>query len=611
MNRKQKKLLARIAAASILLAGAYFAPVGGWIRAASFLIPYLVAGYDVLRGAARNIVHGNVFDENFLMALATIGALVIGEYPEAVFVMIFFQVGQLFESAAVGKSRKSIAALMDIRPDSANVERCGALVEVDPGEVAVGEIIVVKPGERVPLDGVAVEGASSLDTAALTGEALPVDAGPGDTVLSGCVNLSGTLRLEVTKASADSTVSRILTLVEESAANKSRSETFITRFARWYTPAVVGAAVVLAAVPSLVTGDWGTWVHRALIFLVTSCPCALLLSVPLAGLGGIGGASRKGILIKGSAYMDALARAEIAVFDKTGTLTQGTFTVTAAYPSGCSIETLAETAALAEFYSDHPIARSLKAYYGKPLDAARVAGARELSGHGVSAEVDGAEVLAGNAALLEQQGIVCVTPPEDGTAVHVAAGGAYLGCLVISDTVKPDAAEAVSALKTAGVRRTVMLTGDRKGPAETIARALGVGEVQAELLPEGKVKAVERLLGERSAKGTLLFVGDGLNDAPVLSLADVGIAMGGLGTDAAIEAADVVLMDDRPGKLPTALSIARKTRRIVTENIAFALIVKFAVLALAVPGISTMWMASFADVGVCVLSVLNAMRTLR
>ena len=616
MNRKQKKLLARIIGAAVLLAGAYFLPLEGWAETAVFLVPYLLAGCDVLLSAARNIVRGNVFDEKFLMSVATIGAFVLGEYPEAVFVMAFFQVGELFESIAVGRSRKSIAALMDIRPDYANLERGGALVEVSPEEAAVGDIIVVKPGERVPLDAVIVEGETSVDTAALTGEALPRDAFPGDTLLSGCVNLSGLVRAEVTKEYGESTVSRILTLVEESTANKSRSETFITRFAAWYTPAVVAAAVVLAVLPSLITGNWGIWVRRALIFLVTSCPCALLISVPLTCLGGIGGASRRGVLIKGSNYMDALAKAEIVVFDKTGTLTKGNFSVSAIHPAGCTAEELIETAALAEAWSSHPIAQSLKDHYGKPIDEKRVTDERELAGHGVRAAVDGRTILAGKAALLEEAGIPCTPPAETGTAVHVAADGVYRGCVVISDEIKPDAAEAVAALKAKGVKKTVMLTGDRKETAEAVARELRVDEVYSGLLPEGKVAAVERLLEELRAQkkrggGTLVFVGDGLNDAPVLSRADVGVAMGGIGSDAAIEAADVVLMDDRPGKLPLALSIARRTKRIVSENIAFALIIKFAVLALAIPGLATMWMASFADVGVCVLAVLNAMRSLR
>ena len=611
MNRKQKKLLTRILVSAALLVIAWLLPLEGLPRLLGFLVPYAIAGWDVLWSAVRHIPRGNFFDEKFLMGVATIGAFAIGEYPEAVFVMVFFQIGELFESISVGKSRESIAALMDIRPEYANIERDGAPVEVDPAEVAVGDVIVVKPGERAPLDGVVIEGTSSVDTAALTGESLPRDIAPGDELLSGCVNLSGLVRVRVTKESEDSTVSRILTLVEESAANKSRSETFITRFAAWYTPTVVIAAFILAVLPSLFTGDWRVWVHRALIFLVTSCPCALLISVPLASLGGIGGASRKGILVKGSSHMEALARTEIAVFDKTGTLTRGTFSVSGVHPVNCTAEELVETAALAEAYSDHPIARSLKDHYGKPVETARVTGAEELAGHGVRAVADGRTVLAGKAALLEQEGIACAAPAETGTVVHVAVDGAYLGYVVISDELKPDAAEALRALKRAGVKRTVMLTGDRKETAEAVAAALGIEEIRAGLLPEDKVAAVEQLLSEKSPKGTLLFTGDGINDAPVLSRADVGVAMGALGSDAAIEAADVVLMDDKPSRLADALAIARRTKRIVTENIAFALAVKFAVLILAVPGVATMWMASFADVGVCVIAVLNAMRALK
>ena len=613
MSKKERKLLIRIAASALLLALAWLLPTEGWPRLLSFLVPYALAGWDVLWSAGKNILRGNVFDEKFLMSIATLGAFAIGEYPEAVFVMIFFQVGELFESISVGKSRRSIAALMDIRPDYANLERDGAVEQADPEEVAVGDVIVVKPGERVPLDGVILEGESSLDTAALTGESLPRDAGPGDAVSSGCVNLRGLLRLRVTKEYGESTVSRILELVEESAANKSRSETFITRFAAWYTPVVVIAAVLLALVPGLVTGNWSVWVHRALIFLVTSCPCALLISVPLACLGGIGGASRKGILIKGSNYMEALSHAEIAVFDKTGTLTKGSFSVAAVHPAeGVAPEALAEAAAMAEVCSDHPIAQSLRAHYGKPLDPALAQEAKELAGHGVRLCYAGRRLLAGKASLLAEQGILCAVPREAvGTVVHVAEDGRYLGCLVIADEPKPDAAEAIRALKATGVRKTVMLTGDRRETAEAVGRALGIDEVRSELLPTDKVRELERLLGEKSGKGTLLFTGDGINDAPVLSRADVGVAMGGLGSDAAIEAADVVLMDDQPGKLAVALGIARKTGRIVTENIAFALAVKFLVLALAVTGLATMWMASFADVGVCVISVLNAMRALK
>ena len=611
MTLRQKKLLWRMIASGVLLGAACLLPLTGRARLGCFLVPYALAGWDVLWSAVRNILRGNVFDEKFLMSAATLGALVIGEYPEAVFVMIFFQVGELFESVAVGRSRRSIAALMDIRPDVALAERDGETVELDPEEVAVGEIIVVRPGQRVPLDGTVLTGESSLDTAALTGESLPRDVAPGDSVASGCVNLSGVLRLCVTKEFGESTVSRILALVEESAANKSRGETFITRFAAWYTPVVVLSALVLALVPSLVTGAWTVWVHRALIFLVTSCPCALLLSVPLASLGGIGGAGRQGILIKGGTYMDALARAEIAVFDKTGTLTRGSFSVTAVHPVNCSEAEIVEWAALAEAWSGHPIARSLRERYGKEIDRDRVAEAEERSGHGVLAKVDGHAVLAGKAALLEQSGIPCAAPPEKGTVVHVAVDGVYRGCLVIADALRPDAVQALRELKGLGVTKTVMLTGDAEAAACSVAEQVGVDDYRAGLLPGEKVAAVEELLREKSPAGSLLFVGDGVNDAPVLSRADVGVAMGGLGSDAAIEAADVVLMEDRPGKLALAIRIARRTRRIVRENIVFALAVKLLVLLLAIPGISTMWMASFADVGVCVLAVLNAARALR
>ena len=611
MGAKQKRLLRRILLSGGLLAVACLLPVQGWVRLLCFLPAYAVAGWDVLRSALRNLLHGNLFDEKFLMSAATIGAFVLGEYPEAVFVMVFFQVGELFEQIAVGKSRRSIAALMEIRPDHANVERDGTVVELDPEEVSVGEVLVIRPGERVPLDGLVLEGESSLDTSALTGEALPVDVSAGDALISGCVNQQGLLRMRVTKRCADSTVGRILRLVEDSAANKSRSETFITRFAAWYTPAVVIAALALALLPSLFTGQWAVWTHRALVFLVTSCPCALLISVPLASLGGIGGAGKQGILIKGGNYMDALARAELAVFDKTGTLTEGSFSVTGVYPANCTAETLLETAAQAEAYSHHPIALSLRTYWGGTAEPDRLRNVSELAGFGVSAELDGKPVLAGKAALLERHGLRCMPQPEPGTAVHVALDGAYLGCVVISDTPKPDAKEALAALRRCGIRRTVLLTGDHAAAAEAVARELGVDEVYADLLPEDKVAVVERLLGEKRPDTSLLFTGDGINDAPVLSRVDVGIAMGGLGADAAIEAADVVLMDDRPSKLALALQIARRTQRIVRENIVFALAVKFAVLALAIPGVSTLWMASFADVGVCVIAVLNAMRALK
>ena len=619
MKGKQKRLLWRIPLSAGLLVLAWLLPLEGPWKGLAFLLPYGLAGYDVLWSAARNILRGNVFDEKFLMSVATLGAFAIGEYPEAVFVMLLFQIGELLEHLAVGKSRRSIAALMDIRPDYANVARDGQLVQCDPEDLAVGDEILVKPGERVPLDGLVLEGESALDTAALTGESLPRKAGPGDAVLSGCVNLHGLLRLRVTKEYGESTVSRILELVEESAANKSRSETFITRFAAWYTPVVVCAALALALIGGLVTGDWAAWVHRALIFLVTSCPCALLISIPLATLGGIGGASRRGILVKGGSYLEALSRVDTAVFDKTGTLTNGSFRVVAVHPAGeTEAAELAETAALAEAYSDHPIAAALRRYWTerRPDGAEavpaveRVRDAGETAGRGISATVDGKQVLAGTAALMQEHGVLCAIPAEAGSVVHVAAEGRYLGSLVVADAVKPDAHEALQQLRALGVRKTVMLSGDRKAAAEAVAAELNIDETCAELLPADKLRELERLLAQ-PRRGTLLYVGDGINDAPALARADVGAAMGALGADAAMEAADLVLMDDRPGKLPEALRIARRTGRIVRENIVFALAVKLAVLALAVAGGATMWMASFADVGVCVLSVLNAMRALR
>ena len=568
-------------------------------------------GWDVLWKALRNIRAGQVFDENFLMGVATLGAFGAGEYPEAVAVMLFYQVGELFQGVAVGRSRQSIAALMDIRPDYANVERGGALVQVDPEDVKIGDTIVVKAGEKIPLDGIVTEGSSSVDTAALTGESLPRDVGPGSEVISGCVNLNGLLHVQVQKEFGDSTVAKILDLVENSSSKKAKAEHFITRFARYYTPAVVFAALALAVVPSLITGQWGVWVQRALTFLVVSCPCALVISVPLTFFGGIGGASKKGILVKGGNYLEAMADAGIVVFDKTGTLTKGNFVVSQVFPEQLSREELLELAALAEGYSDHPISRSLKAAYGREIDLSRLGPVEEVPGHGVQAVVDGKTVLAGNEKLLAKHGVAC--PPCDcvGTVIHVAADGVYAGHVVISDEVKPDAARAIAGLHAMGVRKTVMLTGDRRAVGERVAQTLGLDEVHTELLPEDKVAQVEELLRHKQGKEKLLFVGDGVNDAPVLSRSDVGVAMGALGSDAAIEAADVVLMDDAPSKLPEAIRLAKKTVRIVRQNIVFSLAVKAAVLALTTVGIATMWWAVFADVGVMVLAVLNATRMLR
>ena len=616
MTGKQKKMLLRILISGVLLIAAVLIPLEGPWRFLLFLSAYFTIGWDVLWRAVVNICHGQVFDENFLMALATVGAFCTGffgdgEYPEAVFVMLFYQVGELFQSYAVGKSRKSIASLMDIRPDYANIERDGALEQVDPEDVAVGDIIIVKPGERVPLDGIVREGSSALNTAALTGESLPREVEAGDAVTSGCVNVSGLLRVEVTKPFEESTVSKILDLVENSSSKKAKAENFITRFARYYTPVVVCAAAALAVLPPLFTGGgWGDWVQRALIFLVVSCPCALVISVPLSFFGGIGGASRQGILVKGGNYLEALAKTESMVFDKTGTLTQGVFRVAGFAPHGCTQEELLELAALAESYSDHPISRSLKEAWGKEPEKGRVTETQELSGRGVQAVIDGRTVCAGNDKLMEELGISYTPCTRVGTAVHVAADGAYKGYLVIADEVKPDAAEAIKALKAQGIRQTVMLTGDRKEVGESVARELGLDVVYTQLLPGDKVEKVEALLRQKTAKGKLAFVGDGINDAPVLSRADIGIAMGGLGSDAAIEAADIVLMDDKPSKIAQAMKISRRTLGIVRQNIIFALAVKGLVLILSAMGLSNMWEAVFADVGVAVLAILNAMRAL-
>ncbi len=621
MTRKQKTMLFRIIIGAVLLIAAVLVPYDGPWRFLLFLPAYFTVGWDVLWRAVRNIAHGQVFDENFLMALATVGAFCTGffgegEYPEAVFVMLFYQVGELFQGYAVGKSRRSISSLMDLRPDYANLETGGEVEEVDPEDVSVGDIIVVKPGEKIPLDGTVIEGSSSLNTAALTGESMPRSVDVGESVPSGCVNLSGVLRVRVEKEFGESTVAKILDLVENASSKKARAENFITRFARYYTPAVVIGAVLLAVIPPLFMGGWGAWIQRALTFLVVSCPCALVISVPLSFFGGIGGASRQGILIKGGNYMEALAAVDTVVFDKTGTLTQGVFQVAEIHPVGMAEKELLELAALSESWSDHPISRSLKEAWGGELDRARVGEAKELSGRGVQVQVDGRTVCAGNRRLMEEAGAAC---PEDtaaagtdrsaGTIVHIAVDGAYAGYIVIADQLKPDSKEAISRLKERGIK-TVMLTGDSRAAGEAAARELGLDEVHAELMPAGKVDRVEELLKKEQRGGRLAFVGDGINDAPVLSRADVGIAMGALGSDAAIEAADVVLMDDKPSKLSVAVRISRKTIAIVKENIWFALGIKALVLALTAFGITGMWLAVFADVGVMVLAVLNATRAL-
>ena len=611
MTRKQKKMLWRILIAFILFAISLFLPVEGLFRLAVFLVPYAVVGWDVLWKAVRNILNGQVFDENFLMCVATVGALIIGEYPEAVAVMLFYQVGELFQSVAVSRSRQSISALMDIRPDYANIERDGQLIQVDPEEVAVGDVIVIKAGERVPLDGTVLEGTSALDTAALTGESLPRDVTVGDEVISGCVNLSGLLHVKVGKPFGQSTVARILDLVENSSEKKAQAEHFITKFARYYTPIVVFAALALAVIPSLLDGQWGTWVPRALNFLVVSCPCALVISIPLSFFGGIGGASKQGILVKGSNYLEALAQAGIVVFDKTGTLTQGQFSVTDVHPQGMSEEELLELTALAEQFSTHPISKSIVAAWGGVPDQERVSEVEEVAGHGVRAVVDGRAVLAGNSQLMDREGIK-ITSDHDhpGTVIHVAVDTNYAGHLVIADQPKETSAQALNELKAAGVRQTIMLTGDAQGAAQAVASALGLDQFYAQLLPADKVERVEALLREKNPREKLVFVGDGINDAPVLSRADIGVAMGALGSDAAIEAADIVLMDDDLLKLPAAVRIARKTLSIVRQNVVFALGVKLLVLILSALGYANMWAAVFADVGVSVLAILNASRML-
>ena len=613
MTRRQKKTLYRILLAFGLFVLCLFLPLEGALRLAVFLVPYLVVGWDVLRKAAQNIMGGQVFDENFLMSVATVGALAIGEYPEAVAVMLFYQVGELFQSVAVSRSRQSISELMDIRPDYANIQRDGQLVQVDPDEVAVGDVIVIKPGERVPLDGTVLEGASALDASALTGESPPRDVSAGDEVISGCVNLTGLLHVRVVRPFGESTVTRILDLVENSSEKKAKAEHFITKFARYYTPIVVFAALALAVIPSLLDGQWGTWVPRSLNFLVVSCPCALVISIPLSFFGGLGGASRQGILVKGSNYLEALAKAGIVVFDKTGTLTQGRFSVTAVHPEpGMEEAELLELAALAEQASTHPISRSIVAAWGGVPDQERVSQVEEIAGHGVRAVVDGRQVLAGSRKLMDRENIQAASDHEHpGTVIHVSVDGAYAGHLVIADKPKPTSAQALRELKQAGVRQTVMLTGDAQGAARAVAEELGLDRFFAQLLPADKVERVEELLREKHPRENLVFVGDGINDAPVLSRADIGVAMGALGSDAAIEAADIVLMDDDLLKLPAAVRIARKTLSIVRQNVVFALGVKLLVLALSAAGKANMWAAVFADVGVSVLAILNAARMLK
>lgn len=617
MNKKQKKVLVRIIAAFVLLVILSFIPVDGWIRLALYMIPYLVIGYDILKKAVKGIMNRQVFDENFLMAVATIGAIALGDYKEGVAVMLFYQIGELFQSYAVGKSRRNISELMDIRPDYANVERDGELVQVDPDEVEIGTVIVVKPGEKIPIDGVIVEGTSNLNTSALTGESLPREAKEGDEVISGCINMTGLLKIRTTKEFGESTVSRILELVENSSSRKSRSENFISRFARIYTPAVCYGAVALALIPPIVRmvfmglpADFGTWIYRALTFLVISCPCALVISIPLSFFAGIGGASKEGVLVKGSNYLETLSQTRCVVFDKTGTMTQGVFEVSGIYPAALSKEKLVEYAACAESYSGHPISKSLQKAYGKEIDKNRVTDVKEISGKGVTARVDGRLVAAGNGKFMDQLGIPYTICNEVGTLVYVAVDGKFAGCILISDLLKPHAKEAIAALKNAGVTRTVMLTGDTKRVADAVAAELGIQEVCSELLPADKVSRVEELLAGKRGKEKLAFVGDGINDAPVLSRADIGIAMGALGSDAAIEAADIVLMDDDPLKIAKAIKISRKCIRIVYENIYFAIDVKAICLLLGALGIADMWAAIFADVGVMVIAVLNAIRAL-
>lgn len=614
MNARQKRLIRIFVGAAVFIAAALIPFENSIVELVAFLAALLIVGGDVIWKAVRNIAHGQIFDENFLMAIATIGAFLIGEYPEGVAVMLFYQVGELFQSYAVDKSRKSIASLMDIRPDYANLMQDGTLIKVDPDEVEVGDVIVIRPGEKVPLDAEVIDGSSMLDTAALTGESVPREAGVGDNLLSGCINLNGMLTARVTKEFGESTVSKILDLVENASSRKSNSEHFITKFARYYTPAVVILAAILAVLPPLLipSATFSDWVYRALTFLVISCPCALVISVPLSFFGGIGAASRSGILIKGSNYLEALAQAEIVVFDKTGTLTKGVFQVQQIHPVGISPEELLELTAYAESYSNHPISQSLKEAYGKPLDNSRITDVEEIAGHGVIAVVDGRKIAVGNQKMLARFHLPKVdTGNTTGTFVHVIADGEYAGYIVIADEVKADSAQAIQTLKNSRVKQTVMLTGDTKAIGEQVAAQLGIDKVYTELLPADKVERVEELFAQKSQRGKLVFVGDGINDAPVLARADLGIAMGGLGSDAAIEAADIVIMTDEPSKLCTAMKISQKTLRIVRQNIVFALGVKFLVLIMGAIGFASMWAAVFADVGVSVLAILNAIRVLR
>ena len=618
MNKKQKKVFTRIIVAAVLMVVLSLLPIDGWLKFVLFMIPYLVIGHDILLKAWKGILNRQVFDENFLMAVATIGAILLGDYKEGVAVMLFYQIGELFQSYAVGKSRRNISELMDIRPDYANIEKeDGTLEQVDPDEVGIGSVIVVQPGEKVPIDGVIEEGRTSLNTSALTGESLPREAGVGDEVISGCINMSGVLKIRTTKEFGESTVSKILDMVENASSKKSRSENFISKFAKYYTPAVCYSALALAILPPIVrilfmsaAPQWGIWIYRALTFLVISCPCALVISIPLSFFAGIGGASNAGVLVKGSNYLETLSETKYVVFDKTGTMTQGVFEVSGVHHSSMDTEKLLEYAALAECHSSHPISKSLKKAYGKPLDPNRVTDVEEISGNGVTAKVDGVRVAAGNSKLMEKLGVDCMECHSVGTVVHMAVNGKYAGHILISDQIKPHAKEAIAALKKCGVKKTIMLTGDRREAARQVAEELGIDEVHSELLPGDKVAQVEKLLDEKGEKEKLAFVGDGINDAPVLSRADIGIAMGALGSDAAIEAADIVLMDDDPLKISKAIRISRKCLRIVYENIYFAIGVKVVCLILGALGIANMWAAIFADVGVMIIAVLNAIRAL-